>query len=126
MRPKLVVAGAFGAAGVILAAAGAHALGPEMPDRLASAFHTGVNIHLVHAPVLLALALAGERTPFRLAFWLLCAGVVFFSGSLYGLGLFAWRPLGVVTPFGGLLLIAGWTAIAYAGFRESSSQAAAD
>lgn len=45
---------------------------------------------------------------------LLTAGIVMFSGSLYALTLDpeTFRPLGPVTPLGGLCLIGGWVALA--------------
>ena len=42
---------------------------------------------------------------------LFTAGVVLFSGSIFGLVLFEWRVLGPVTPIGGLCLIAGWVSL---------------
>jgi uncharacterized membrane protein YgdD (TMEM256/DUF423 family) len=39
-------------------------------------------------------------------------GTVGFSGSLYALVLTGARGLGAVTPVGGVLLIAGWIALA--------------
>jgi len=51
--------------------------------------------------------LAGQR--WVLALWAL--GVVCFSGSLYLMAL-AGLSLGIVTPIGGVLLMAGWLALA--------------
>jgi len=48
----------------------------------------------------------------RLGAWLLLAGIVLFSGSLYALALGAPKGLGLVTPFGGLAFILGWIAFA--------------
>jgi uncharacterized membrane protein YgdD (TMEM256/DUF423 family) len=42
---------------------------------------------------------------------------VLFSGSLYALALTGVRWLGAVTPFGGVALIAGWIALAWAAVR---------
>ncbi len=46
---------------------------------------------------------------------LLTAGISLFSGSIYGLVLLPrWkRILGPITPIGGVLLISGWSYIAY-------------
>jgi uncharacterized membrane protein YgdD (TMEM256/DUF423 family) len=46
--------------------------------------------------------------------WLFIAGTVVFSGSLYALSLSGARWLGVITPFGGLALLAGWLCLASA------------
>jgi uncharacterized membrane protein YgdD (TMEM256/DUF423 family) len=48
----------------------------------------------------------------RVAGWLLVAGIVLFSGSLYALALGAPKVFGAVTPLGGLAFISGWLAFA--------------
>jgi uncharacterized membrane protein YgdD (TMEM256/DUF423 family) len=40
--------------------------------------------------------------------WIWTAGITIFSGSLYLLAVTNVRWLGAITPFGGLLLLAGW------------------
>ena len=45
------------------------------------------------------------------------AGIVVFSGSLYGMVLTGARWLGAVTPLGGLSFIAAWVLLAWAAFR---------
>ena len=51
------------------------------------------------------------------AAWLLVAGLVLFSGSLYALSLTGVRGLGAVTPLGGLAFLAAWAALAWAAWR---------
>ena len=110
-------AGAWlGAAGVALGAFGAHGLQQRLaPDRL-DVFQTGVRYHLVHALALLAVGLLARQgglvSPWPARLFLV--GLVLFSGSLYALALGAPRGLGLVTPLGGLLLIAGWVSLALA------------
>jgi uncharacterized membrane protein YgdD (TMEM256/DUF423 family) len=105
-------------AAILLAIATTHGL-----DRLVDAgslanFKTGVDYHFFHALGLLGLALARDR--FRdarmlgLAGWLLVAGIVLFSGTLYAGAFVALGPLNLATPVGGLALIAGWLLAAYA------------
>ena len=48
----------------------------------------------------------------RAAGWLLVAGILLFSGSLYALALGAPKGLGIATPVGGLSFILGWIAFA--------------
>ena len=48
------------------------------------------------------------------AAWLL--GMLLFSGSLYALVLWSW-PVGLLTPLGGLCLVAGWLAVSLAAWR---------
>jgi uncharacterized membrane protein YgdD (TMEM256/DUF423 family) len=46
--------------------------------------------------------------------WLLAAGIVVFSGSLYALALTGERRLGAITPLGGLCFLLGWALLAFA------------
>jgi len=54
------------------------------------------------------LALSSVRTHNRVAWWLLFAGIIFFSGSLYLMALSNVRWLGAITPLGGLCFLSGW------------------
>jgi len=59
--------------------------------------------------------LAGEHPDagmIKAAGWLLAAGIVLFSGSLYVLSVRNIRWLGPITPLGGLAFIAGWVLLA--------------
>ena len=107
------VAAALGFAGVLLGAFGAHALRGRVAGDLLSAYQTGVLYHLIHAVVLLALGLHAkrDRTAITLPASLLLAGIVLFSGSLYLMALSGSTRFAIVTPFGGLCLLAGWAAI---------------
>lgn len=119
----MFIAGLFGAAGVILAAFGAHALPADMPERLRHAYETGADFHLLHAVLLSAIALAGERPGLRLSFYLLLAGAFVFSVSLYALALTGVTALGAITPIGGGVAIFGWLALAWAGAKAGTPKA---
>jgi uncharacterized membrane protein YgdD (TMEM256/DUF423 family) len=109
----LAVAAALGLASVAAGAFGAHGLrGSVTPERLA-AWQTAAHYGLVHSAVLLALALYASATGRNVGFsaTLFTAGVVLFSGSIFGLVLWELRALGPVTPVGGLCLIAGWASL---------------
>jgi uncharacterized membrane protein YgdD (TMEM256/DUF423 family) len=75
-------------------------------------WQTAVQYHAWHALGLLAIGLSVESTWVKAAGWLLVAGIVLFSGSLYALALGAPRGAGMVTPLGGLAFILGWIAFA--------------
>jgi uncharacterized membrane protein YgdD (TMEM256/DUF423 family) len=119
-----VILGALaGAAGVALGAFGAHALKARLtPDQLA-VWQTAVQYHFWHALALVAIgiiisaALPGS-TALRWAGWLMVAGLVLFSGSLYVLVLSGARWLGAVTPLGGTAWIAAWLLLAWAVLRS--------
>ena len=113
--------GALSAAIAVAAGAfGAHALKTRLPPDLLAVFETGVRYHMFHALGLLAVAWAAGRFPgaaVAWAGWLMVAGTVLFSGSLYALALTGVRALGAVTPLGGLAFIAGWALLAWAALR---------
>ena len=105
-----VAAGAFGA----------HALKARLPADLLAIFETGARYQMYHALGLIAVAWAHARWPggaTAAAGWLLVAGTVLFSGSLYALALSGVRVLGAVTPFGGAAALAGWLLLAWAALR---------
>ena len=92
--------------GVGLGAFGTHGLSDVLtPERLET-FETAVRYQMFHALALLALGALPAET--RRAAWLLFAGTVIFSGSLYLLVATDISWLGAVTPVGGLLQLAGW------------------
>lgn len=107
------VAGIMGALGVALGAFGAHGLKNAVSDpELLAIWETAARYHLIHA-LALGLVAVHPGEP-RLAGWLFVAGILVFSGSLYALVLSGVRVLGAITPIGGLALIAGWIALAFA------------
>ena len=113
---------AFGFVGVALGAFAAHALKARLaPEQLAN-FEVGVRYQLIHALALLAVAWACTRWPGRRANasgWLFIVGTLLFSGSLYALSLSGVRGLGMVTPVGGLALLAGWLCLLSAVWRRT-------
>jgi len=115
MNPA-VVGAILGGLGVVFGAFGAHALKSRLAlDRL-EIFETGVRYQLVHALALLAVAALLREAPEAAGrpTWLFLSGTVVFSGTLYALALGGPKWLGAVTPIGGLALIGGWIALAFA------------
>jgi uncharacterized membrane protein YgdD (TMEM256/DUF423 family) len=92
---------------VALGAFGAHALkGTLQHSGMLDAWNKAVLYHFLHAIALMALALHGAEN--RAAWFLLAAGILLFSGSLYAMALTNIRWLGAITPIGGLCFLAGW------------------
>ena len=92
---------------VALGAFGAHWLKPTLEaNKLVDAWNKAVFYHFIHALALFVLALFGSTN--RGAWWLLFAGIIIFSGSLYTMGLTGALWLGAITPLGGLCFLAGW------------------
>ncbi|MFT4621554.1 MAG: uncharacterized membrane protein YgdD (TMEM256/DUF423 family) [Myxococcota bacterium] len=107
------IAGVVGALGVALGAFGAHGLKGVVTDpHLLEVWETAARYHLIHAVALLGVAAHPARP--ALAGWLMVAGIVVFSGSLYTMTLTGQRWLGAITPIGGLCFIAGWLALGFA------------
>ena len=118
-RAALMVAGATGFLGIALGAFGAHALkGLLEVHHAREIWNTAVLYHLVHAPVLLWLARC--QVVLQIPFSFFALGILLFSGSLYLLAITGITWLGAITPIGGLLLMAGWTFIAWSGLRSES------
>jgi uncharacterized membrane protein YgdD (TMEM256/DUF423 family) len=117
----LAIAGLLLALATIFGAFGAHALKAQLsPDRL-EVYETAVRYHFFHALGLLGIGLTlrfVDASPIRWAAVLVLVGVILFSGSLYALTFGAPRPLGIVTPLGGLALIAGWISFAVGAWRH--------
>ena len=109
----LIAAALAGASGVALGAFGAHALRARLDPASLATWQTAVLYHLIHACALLALALVARATgrAVGLPTALFAAGILLFSGSLYGLALTGWRWLGPLTPLGGLAFLAGWLSL---------------
>ncbi len=106
-----------GATGVAAGAFGAHALRDKLEPRMLDVFETGARYQMYHALALLAIGLIANRWPSTLitsAGWLMMAGTLFFSGSLYAMAFTGVRALGAITPIGGVCFIAGWVCVAMA------------
>ena len=96
---------------VALGAFGAHWLKPLLEARkLVDVWNKAVLYHFIHALALFVLALL--TTANRGTWWLLFAGIIIFSGSLYVMALTNIRWLGAITPVGGLCFLAGWAWLA--------------
>jgi uncharacterized membrane protein YgdD (TMEM256/DUF423 family) len=117
-RVALLVAALLMFVAVALGAFGAHALKSRLEPDLLATWQTGVQYHAWHALGLFAIGLLmlhwPERSDLALAGWLMIAGIVLFSGSLYALALTGVRTLGAITPFGGIAFLAAWLVLAWA------------
>lgn len=103
---------------VALGAFGAHGLKKLVGPETVSSYQTGVQYQMYHAFALILVAILIDRWQnsqmLHTAGWLFAGGILLFSGSLYFLAsLKAMNKVGIsgiglVTPLGGLLFIAGW------------------
>jgi uncharacterized membrane protein YgdD (TMEM256/DUF423 family) len=120
--PRLAaLAGALlGLLGVAAGAFGAHALRGRLPPESLATFETATRFQMIHALALLASAWVQREWPgraARAATALLLAGTLLFCGSLYLIVAGSVAGIGLLTPAGGLLLLAGWGALAIAAWR---------
>ena len=119
-RVLLLLAALFGFTGVGLGAFAAHGLKGQLSAEYLAVFQTGVHYQMLHALALLALAALWQRLPGRLlpaAGVCFCVGILLFSGSLYALTLTGISALGMITPVGGLMFLAGWFCLGLAAWR---------
>lgn len=121
-RSQTTLAAVSGFIGVAAGAFGAHGASTPLAKEL---LRTGSEYELIHALAVFACFAAWRAGATRagLAAWMFLAGSALFSGSLYVLALTGQHWLGVVTPIGGLLFLAGWAILAVAAFdiREAGS-----
>jgi uncharacterized membrane protein YgdD (TMEM256/DUF423 family) len=111
---------------VSIGAFGAHGLQGRLDTYSLGIYEKAVFYHFIHALGMLAVPLlvrarlisesAGSWTG-----WLLLAGIVLFSGSLYVLAITGIRTLGAITPFGGASFIAAWIVLAVCALRSRAN-----
>jgi uncharacterized membrane protein YgdD (TMEM256/DUF423 family) len=108
-------------AAVALGAFGAHALKSRLSGEMLAVWKTGVEYHVYHALGLLAVGWLAAQLPdsalVKWSGWLMLAGIVLFSGSLYALALSGERWLGAITPIGGVAFLAAWALFVIAVLR---------
>lgn len=111
----LILASILGLTSVIIGAFGAHGLKEVLDAEQLQTFEVGVRYQMYHALFLLFIGLIEKisvKTKSTI-FYLVLVGVIFFSGSIYGLATndltgFNFKKIALITPIGGALLIASW------------------
>ena len=97
---------------VILGAFGAHGLKGRLTEDLLAIYQTGVQYHFYHSLGLLLIGVIAWQLPgsvwLKWSAWIMLAGIILFSGSLYLLALTNVRWLGMITPIGGIAFIVAW------------------
>lgn len=116
MNKKLLITGSIlGLISIIFGAFGAHGLKTLVSPENIQTFEIGVRYQMYHALFLLLVGSTSLVTPKNknLIFYFTVIGIVFFSGSIYGLATnsltsFDFTSIAFITPIGGLLLILAW------------------
>ena len=117
MYKNLTIASVLGVIAVILGAFGAHALKSKLTPEAMQSFETAVRYQFLHVIVLLFVNTYKEfnlKQKNAISIFLI-GGVLMFSGSIYAiylLGVSA-KTIWFVTPLGGVLLIIGWSLMAF-------------
>lgn len=111
-RRLLTIGCVLAGLGVAAGAFGAHMLKGRLDASMLAVYDTATRYQMYHAFGMLLAGIAalvrGDRRLIQ-AGWFFAAGIVMFSGSLYGVALLEVRWLGAITPVGGLAFILGWS-----------------
>ncbi len=101
---------------IVLGAFGAHALKARLTSDMLANYQTGIQYHFYHAVGLMMIGLIALHVPasgyLKWSGWLMLAGILLFSGSLYLLSISGIRWLGAITPIGGTAFILAWALLA--------------
>jgi uncharacterized membrane protein YgdD (TMEM256/DUF423 family) len=108
---------------VALGAFAAHSLRSRLNEHMMDVFQTGVRYHFFHALGLALIAVLAKQYPDskKLCWsgWLMLAGILVFSGSLYLLSLSGLTWLGMITPLGGLAFMVAWLLLAVFAYSDA-------
>ena len=129
MHKRFITTGALlGAIAVALGAFGSHGLKKIVPAETVQTFQTGVQYQMYHALALLLTGLLYEKCHqkfIRIAGISFMIGIILFSGSLYLLTAgkaaetTSLDKAGIITPVGGVALIAGWLFLLFAAMNKT-------
>ena len=119
-----LIAGAVNALlSVAFGAFGAHLLEGRVAEKYLETWQTAVQYQMFHAvglmviAILMSSSLLGPLGSLNWAGYLMLAGIVIFSGSLYVLSLTGISILGAITPIGGVAFIAAWVMVIVAAVK---------
>jgi uncharacterized membrane protein YgdD (TMEM256/DUF423 family) len=108
---------------VALGAFGAHALEGRINVVMLDVYQTAVQYQMFHTTAFIATHLLTRELPgsARTIARLFIAGITLFSGSLYLLAITSMTWLGMITPIGGILLLAGWFQLARVCYKSKDA-----
>lgn len=119
-----LIAGAVNALlSVAFGAFGAHLLEGRVADKYLDTWQTAVQYQMFHSiglivvAILMSSSLLGSLSSLSWAGYLMLAGIVIFSGSLYVLSLTGIGVLGAITPIGGVAFIVAWVMVIIAAVK---------
>lgn len=118
---NLSITAILGMLAVVFGAFGAHVLKDKLDPSAFDNFETAIRYQMYHVIVLLIVncyAKFSVKTKNQISY-LLFAGIVCFSGSLYAISVLNVNPKSIwfITPLGGLLFILAWVKLSISFFR---------
>lgn len=115
MKLFLIIGAINAMLAVALGAFGAHGLEGKISEKYLEVWKTGVQYQMFHAMGLFVIAFLLSKFPqsslLTASGWIMFAGIVLFSGSLYVLSTSGIKVLGAITPLGGVAFIVAWILI---------------
>ena len=99
---------------VVIGAFGAHSLESMIGNKM-DTFKTAIQYHMFHGLGLILIGILSKMLDLDLdsVGYLLIAGIILFSGSLYVIAIYKYSFLGMVAPIGGMCFIIGWLLLFY-------------
>ncbi|GAB1768165.1 DUF423 domain-containing protein [Priestia aryabhattai] len=121
MKLFLIIGAINAMLAVALGAFGAHGLEGKISEKYLEVWKTGVQYQMFHAIGLFVIAFLLSKFPqsslLTASGWIMFAGIVLFSGSLYVLSTSGIKVLGAITPLGGVAFIVAWILIVVAAVK---------
>lgn len=133
LQKQMIRAGAaILSSSVAMGAIGAHVIQRFIPPDHMNTYRTGIEYMMIHGIGILVIASLLRRmheSTSRTVFYMFTAGIVIFTGTLTLLSTRtlwigdAINWLGMITPFGGVLMIGGWALLAMKGYKKPTQSA---
>ncbi|MGV3129780.1 DUF423 domain-containing protein [Staphylococcus simulans] len=113
MKTFVALGAGCAALSVATGAFGAHALADKLSPHYLDVWNKATTYEMYHSLGLVGIGILSGTTKLNLkaAGWMMFGGIVIFSGSLYVLSLTQIKPLGAITPIGGVLFIISWVTL---------------
>lgn len=106
----IIIGSIFMILGISIGAFGAHSLNETLGQNgTTETFKTGVDYLFYNAIGILIISITGKNNKYlQYSIFLLVAGILLFSFSLFILSITNIKWIGIITPFGGISFIIGW------------------
>ena len=116
MKLFLFIGSIFASVSILFGAFGAHILKEKLSSDQLVVFEVATRYMMYHSFGLLIFGLLGyilNEETINVPGIMMIFGIIIFSGSLYLVSLGGFKKFGMITPIGGVVLIASWLLFAY-------------